>query len=77
MGPKINHEKPPPPVQTPTPQDAGGAFSDELAQLAKRKGFAANLLTGQGGQGLGGQLAGGPPRPPAVSAGVNRLLGIG
>lgn len=76
MGPH-NQPKPPPVVQTPTPQDASGAFSDELAQLAKRKGFAANLLTGAGGSGLGGQLGGGAAKPPAVPAGVARLLGVG
>lgn len=67
----------PPKVQpTPTPQDAAGAFQGELADLMKRKGFAANLLTGNSGQGLSGQLAG-QARPPAVSPGVNRLLGVG
>jgi hypothetical protein len=70
--------KPPPVAQTPTPQDASGAFSDELAALAKRKGFAANLLTGAGGSGLGGQLGGGGAvKAPAVPAGVARLLGVG
>jgi hypothetical protein len=69
--------KPPPVVQTPTPQDATGAMSDELAQLAKRKGFAANLLTGNAGAGLGGNLAGGAVKAPAVPAGVARLLGVG
>jgi hypothetical protein len=77
MGPH-KPPKPAPVAQTPTPQDAGGAFSDELAALARRKGFAANLLTGSAGQGLGGQLGGGGPvKAPAVPAGVARLLGVG
>jgi hypothetical protein len=67
-------KKPPKAQPLPTPQDASAADMEAINRLMRRRGFAANLLTGASGGGLGGRLG------PVVSSGAPvaaRTLGTG